>query len=101
MNDRDMASFVFGIFQKKKFLALKKDQYDLATFTKPFDTDDLPDTFLVATESNELVDTFLPKNVSQIIREHAQYIESIKFTDQPLVKPTRYQKGLFSPPCST
>ena len=29
MNDRDMGAFVFGIFQRKKFLALKKDQYDL------------------------------------------------------------------------
>ena len=58
-----------------------------ASYTKSFESPSLPESLTVATECSELVSLFLPKNAAQIIRDHAQHIDSIKFSDQPVVRP--------------
>ena len=84
-------SFVFAIVNKLTMRRLRDERYDLSlTFTK--DNPKLPDWATVMSESAEITENFLTKELIAAINEAGDYLEYLILTDQPTDKPTSLQE---------
>jgi len=79
--------FVFAIVNKMNMRRLRDDRYDVSlTFTK--DNAKLPSWATVMSESAEVTETMLTKEIISAIEKAGDLFEYIVVTDQPIDKPT-------------
>ncbi|RVD86367.1 uncharacterized protein DFL_004647 [Arthrobotrys flagrans] len=79
--------FVWGVVNKKVMAAHRSARYDLS-LTKTVDTPKLPAWLTVMTESAEITDTMLTKELIAAIEKIGQGFQYLAITDQPIDKPT-------------
>ncbi|KAK5451539.1 hypothetical protein LTS15_008304 [Exophiala xenobiotica] len=80
-------AFVFAIVNKMAMRKLRDERYDLSlTFTK--DHPKLPNWVTVMSESGEVTDLMLTKDLMDAVDKAGDYFEYLIVTDQPTDKPT-------------
>jgi hypothetical protein len=80
-------AFVFAIVNKMAMRKLRDERYDLSlTFTK--DHPKLPNWVTVMSESGEVTDLMLTKDLMYAVDKAGDYFEYLIVTDQPTDKPT-------------
>lgn len=80
--------FVWAVVNKDNMKTLRDERYDLSiTFTK--DSSKLPVWLTVMSESAEITDTLLTKDLIAAVEKAGDLFESLIVTDQPTEKPTR------------
>lgn len=85
--DSSYDNFVFGVINKLNMRRLRDERYDLSlTYTK--DNPKLPAWATVMTESAEIGDVLLTKELVAAIERAGDALEYLIVTDQPLDKPT-------------
>ncbi|KAK6538816.1 hypothetical protein TWF694_010381 [Orbilia ellipsospora] len=80
-------SFVWGIVNKKSMSKHRDARYDLS-LTKTVDTNKLPPWLTVMTESSEITEMLLTKELIAAIEAFGPSFQYILITDQPIEKPT-------------
>ncbi|EPS35742.1 hypothetical protein H072_10805 [Dactylellina haptotyla CBS 200.50] len=80
-------SFVWGIVNKKVMSKHREARYDLS-LTKTVDTTKLPAWLTVMTESAEITEMLLTKELIAAIEAYGPEFQYILVTDQPVDKPT-------------
>ncbi|PGH21631.1 hypothetical protein AJ80_03064 [Polytolypa hystricis UAMH7299] len=86
-NNSSYDGFVFAVVHKNKMRQLREDRYDVSlTFTK--DNPKLPAWTTVMSESAEVTDMILTKDLISAIENAGDAFEYLVITDQPLEKPT-------------
>jgi hypothetical protein len=79
--------FVWAIINKDHMKRLRDERYDLSiTFTK--DCSKLPAWLTVMSESAEITETLLTKDLAAAVEKAGDLFESLIVTDQPIDKPT-------------
>lgn len=79
--------FIFAVVNKLSMRRLREERYDLSlTFTK--DNAKLPNWTSVMSESAEVTDIMLTKELISAVEKAGDYFEYFIVTDQPLEKPT-------------
>ncbi|GBB97251.1 hypothetical protein RclHR1_02950010 [Rhizophagus clarus] len=102
MND-DYDDFVFAITKKDYSREFRTSRYDLSDFTKQVNNSHLPESFYAQTESSDITDTFLTKQVVELLKESESYLNAFIVTDRPRVRPEKVvsdQPKLLSVYCS-
>ncbi|CAI2197084.1 19748_t:CDS:10, partial [Funneliformis geosporum] len=89
MNGEDYDNFVFAITKKERSRELRENRYDLQDFTKQVNNNLLPGSLCAQTESSEVTDTFLTKQVVEFLRKAEIYLNAMIVTDQPRVRPEK------------
>ncbi|KAF3313249.1 hypothetical protein TWF173_006208 [Orbilia oligospora] len=79
--------FVWGVVNKKAMATHRSARYDLS-LTKTVDTPKLPAWLTVMTESAEITDTMLTKDLIAAIEKIGNGFQYLAITDQPIDKPT-------------
>ncbi|KAF3162436.1 hypothetical protein TWF106_011666 [Orbilia oligospora] len=79
--------FVWGVVNKKAMATHRNARYDLS-LTKTVDTPKLPAWLTVMTESAEITDTMLTKDLIAAIEKIGDGFQYLAVTDQPIDKPT-------------
>ncbi|KEF60209.1 uncharacterized protein A1O9_05059 [Exophiala aquamarina CBS 119918] len=86
-------SFVFAIVNKLTMRRLRDERYDLSlTFTK--DNPKLPNWATVMSESAEISENFLTKELIAAVIEAEDYLEYLILTDQPTDKPSNLKETI-------
>ncbi|RIA96153.1 hypothetical protein C1645_414004 [Glomus cerebriforme] len=88
MNE-DYDDFVFAITKKERSREFRTSRYDLSDFTKQVNNNLLPESFHVQTESSDITDTFLTKQIIELLKRSKDYLNAFIVTDQPRVKPEK------------
>jgi hypothetical protein len=79
--------FVFAVVNKTSMRRLRDERYDISlTYTK--DNPKLPNWVTVMSESAEVTDTMLTKDLVAAIEQAGDAVEYLIVTDQPVDKPT-------------
>jgi hypothetical protein len=79
--------FVFAVVNKMSMRRLRDERYDISlTYTK--DNPKLPNWVTVMSESAEVTDTMLTKDLIAAIEQAGDAVDYLIVTDQPLDKPT-------------
>lgn len=79
--------FIFAVVNKLSMRRLREERYDVSlTFTK--DNAKLPVWATAMSESAEITDTLLTKDLISAIELAGDYFDYLIFTDQPIEKPT-------------
>jgi len=84
--------FVFAIVNKSAMRRLRDERYDVSlTFTK--DHAKLPVWVTVMSESAEVTDTMLTKDLVAAVEKAGEALEYLIVTDQPIDKPTKLEEA--------
>ncbi|RMD39625.1 hypothetical protein DV735_g5503, partial [Chaetothyriales sp. CBS 134920] len=84
-------AFVLAIVDKMEMRRFREDRYDASlTFTK--DNARLPDWATVMSESAEITDTVLTKDLVEAIKSADRLFEYLIITDQPVEKPAKLEE---------
>ncbi|KAH8653439.1 hypothetical protein BX600DRAFT_79133 [Xylariales sp. PMI_506] len=80
-------NFVWAIVNKNQMKQLREDRYDLSiTFTK--DNAKLPSWLTVMSESAEITESLLTKELASAVDKAGDLFEALIVSDQPIEKPT-------------
>ncbi|KAI1844034.1 hypothetical protein JX266_009707 [Neoarthrinium moseri] len=83
--------FVWAVVNKDHMKKLRDDRYDLSiTFTK--DNAKLPAWLTVMSESAEITDALLTKDLAAAVEKAGDLFEALIVTDQPLERPTTIEE---------
>ena len=86
-------SFVWALVNKNQMKRWREDRYDLS-LTKTSDWDGLPNWLAVMSESKEIGDTVLTKELKEAVVDCQDILEYLIVSDQPIDKPTTYATSL-------
>ncbi|CAG8481520.1 10732_t:CDS:10 [Funneliformis mosseae] len=89
MNGEEYDNFVFAITKKERSRELRGNRYDLQDFTKQVNNNLLPGSLCAQTESSEVTDTFLTKQLVEFLRKSENYLNAMIVTDQSRVRPEK------------
>lgn len=85
--------FVFAIVNKNAMRHLRDERYDVSlTFTK--DHAKLPVWATIMSESAEVTDTMLTKDLIAAVEKAGEALEYLIVTDQPIDKPTKLEEAI-------
>lgn len=85
--------FVFAIVNKSAMRRLRDERYDVSlTFTK--DHAKLPAWATVMSESAEVTETLLTKDLVAAVEKAGETLEYLIVTDQPIEKPTKLEEAV-------
>eukprot|EP01103_Thecamoeba_quadrilineata_P009817 TRINITY_DN1996_c0_g1_i1.p1 TRINITY_DN1996_c0_g1~~TRINITY_DN1996_c0_g1_i1.p1 ORF type:complete len:386 (-),score=73.93 TRINITY_DN1996_c0_g1_i1:1000-2157(-) len=80
LNEVTMDRFVFAIVRKKEEKQMKKDLLDLKYVGK-HESPLLPPNFVILTDSDELIDQIIHKEVEMTLKKYAHLVQSIHVSD--------------------
>ncbi|RGB38048.1 hypothetical protein C1646_756203 [Rhizophagus diaphanus] len=85
----DYEDFVFGVTKKDRSREFRTSRYDLSDFTKQVNNNHLPGTLYAQTESSDITDTFLTKQIVDLLKKSEPYLNAFIVTDQPRARPEK------------
>jgi len=87
--------FVWAIVNKYNMSKYRNERFDLS-LTKTVDNAKLPPIFTVMTESAEITDLMLSKEIIEAVEQAGSSLQYLIVTDQPVDKPTKCVKSYIS-----